>query len=92
MFDAQSHPRQALVGVAVAAAVAGICQHLRLEPGGEMGPAHAWGTRAGTPGRVDGARELVIPHTAHIAAYRVTNRTLEIIAFLHEAQQWPDHR
>jgi toxin ParE1/3/4 len=46
---------------------------------------------SGRPGRVDGTRELVIPHTAHIAAYRITNRTLEIIAFIHESQQWPDH-
>ena len=34
---------------------------------------------------------VIIPHTAHIAAYRITNRTLEIIAFIHESQQWPDH-
>jgi len=45
---------------------------------------------SGRPGRVDGTRELVIPHTAHIAAYRITNRTLEIIAFIHTSQEWPD--
>jgi len=45
---------------------------------------------SGRPGRVDGTRELVIPHTAHIAAYRITNRTLEIIAFIHESQEWPE--
>ena len=46
---------------------------------------------SGRPGRVDGTRELVIPHTAHIAAYRISSRTLEISAFIHESQQWPDH-
>jgi len=45
---------------------------------------------SGRPGRVDGTRELVIPRTAHIAAYRITDRTLEIIAFIHESQQWPN--
>lgn len=45
---------------------------------------------SGRPGRVGGTCELVIPHTAHIAAYRVTDRTLEIIALIHEAQEWPD--
>ena len=45
---------------------------------------------SGRPGRVDGTRELVIPHTAHIAAYRISGRTLEIIAFIHESRQWPD--
>ncbi len=42
---------------------------------------------SGRPGRVDGTRELVIPRTAHIAAYRITDRTLEIIAVIHESQQ-----
>jgi plasmid stabilization system protein ParE len=45
---------------------------------------------SGRPGRVDGTRELVIPHTAHIAAYRITDNALELIAFIHESQQWPD--
>jgi plasmid stabilization system protein ParE len=54
-------------------------QHLKRHP------------ESGRPGRVDGTRELVIPHTAHIAAYRITNCTLAIIAFIHESQQWPDH-
>jgi len=45
---------------------------------------------SGRPGRVDGTRELVIPHTAHIAAYRITNGTLDIIAFIHTSQEWPD--
>lgn len=44
---------------------------------------------SGRPGRVDGTRELVIPRTGYIAPYRIANRTLEIIAFIHESRQWP---
>lgn len=44
---------------------------------------------SGRPGRVDGTRELVIPHTAYIAVYRISDRSLEIIALIHESQQWP---
>ena len=73
---ARDSPRNArLVRERIAEAV----QQLTLHP------------ESGRSGRVDGTRELVIPHTAHIAAYRITNRTLEIIAFIHESQQWPDH-
>ena len=73
---ARDSPRSArLVRERIAQAI----QQLQLHP------------ESGRPGRVDGTRELVIPHTAHIAAYRITNRTLEIIAFIHESQQWPDH-
>jgi toxin ParE1/3/4 len=43
----------------------------------------------GRPGHVDGTRELVIPHTAYIAVYRATGRSLEIIALIHESRQWP---
>jgi toxin ParE1/3/4 len=60
----------------------------RIEEAVQQLKLHA---ESGRPGRIDGTRELVIPHTVHIAAYRITNRTLEIIAFLHESQQWPDH-
>ena len=73
---ARDSPRNArLVRERIAQAV----QQLTLHP------------ESGRPGRVDGTRELVIPHTAHSAAYRITNRTLEIIAFMQESQQWPDH-
>ncbi len=62
---ARDSPRQArLVRDRIEEAV----QQLKLHP------------ESGRPGRVDGTRELVIPHTAHIVAYRITNRTLEIIA------------
>ena len=45
---------------------------------------------SGCPGRVDGTRELVIARTSHIAAYRITDRTLEILAFIHTSQRWPE--
>jgi toxin ParE1/3/4 len=40
----------------------------------------------GRPGRVDGTRELVIPHTAHIAVYRIADNSFEIIALIHESR------
>lgn len=58
--------------------ITGAVQQLRLQP------------ESGRPGRVDGTRELVVSHTSHIVAYRVNNGMLEIIAIMHEAQQWPD--
>jgi toxin ParE1/3/4 len=44
---------------------------------------------SGRPGRLDGTRELVIPHTAHIAVYRVSGGSLEIVALIHESRQRP---
>ena len=45
----------------------------------------------GRPGRVDGTRELVISRTPFIVVYRVKPRAarIELIRFLHGAQQWP---
>lgn len=45
--------------------------------------------QSGRPGRVDGTRELIIPHTAHIAVYRITGSSLEVVALIHESRQWP---
>jgi toxin ParE1/3/4 len=44
---------------------------------------------SGRPGRADGTRELVVPHTSYILVYRVNAGVLEIIAFIHESRQWP---
>lgn len=44
----------------------------------------------GRPGRVEGTRELVIPRTPYIAAYRVRGRTVRILRVLHGARRWPD--
>lgn len=43
----------------------------------------------GRPGRVQGTRELLVPRTRFIIAYRVGD-AVEVAALLHTAQQWPD--
>lgn len=45
--------------------------------------------RAGRPGRVPDTRELVIPGTPFIVVYRLRAERIEVIRFLHGAQQWP---
>jgi len=44
----------------------------------------------GRAGRVHGTRELVIPGTPYIAAYRVKNDNIEILRIIHGARKWPD--
>lgn len=44
----------------------------------------------GRPGRVEGTRELVIPRTPYIAAYRIRGHTVRILRVLHGARRWPD--
>lgn len=44
----------------------------------------------GRPGRIEGTRELVIPRTPYIAAYRIERKTVTILRVLHGAQEWPD--
>lgn len=44
----------------------------------------------GRSGRVAGTRELVIPGTPFIAAYRLAKRQIEILALIHTARQWPE--
>jgi toxin ParE1/3/4 len=44
----------------------------------------------GRVGRVEGTRELVIPRTPYIAAYRIAGDTVRVLRLLHGAQQWPD--
>jgi toxin ParE1/3/4 len=48
----------------------------------------------GRSGRKKGTRELVINRTPFILVYRVKRRTkrIEIVHFLHGAQQWPTGR
>jgi toxin ParE1/3/4 len=43
----------------------------------------------GRQGRVDGTRELSVPRTRFIIAYRVRSGVVEIAALVHDAQQWP---
>ena len=44
----------------------------------------------GRQGRVMGTRELVIPRTSYIVAYRVRGQIVEVLAVQHAAQQWPE--
>ena len=45
----------------------------------------------GRPGRISGTRELVVPGTRYVIAYRVRGERLEIIAVFHGRQRWPRH-
>jgi len=43
----------------------------------------------GRDGRVAGTRELVVPGTPFIVAYRVTRQEIWILAIIHGARRWP---
>lgn len=45
--------------------------------------------KMGRVGRVKGTRELVISRTPFIAVYRIMGKRIEILRFLHGAQNWP---
>jgi toxin ParE1/3/4 len=44
----------------------------------------------GRPGRVAGTRELVVPRTPYIVAYRLGRGAIEIVGVIHGARRWPD--
>jgi len=44
---------------------------------------------AGRPGRVAGTRELTVPRTKYLIAYRTVRTSVQILAILHGAQRWP---
>ena len=44
----------------------------------------------GKTGRVPGTRELVVPGTPYLVAYRVRRDSVAILRVLHGAQRWPD--
>ena len=46
--------------------------------------------RIGRPGRITGTRELVVGGTPYVAAYRLREQVVEIIAVIHGARRWPD--
>lgn len=51
--------------------------------------------KLGRAGRLRGTRELVVSGTPYIVVYRVSDRDpgqVQVIAFLHGAQQWPTVR
>jgi toxin ParE1/3/4 len=43
----------------------------------------------GRPGRVAGARELVVSGTPYVIPYRLRGDRLEVIAVFHGRQRWP---
>jgi toxin ParE1/3/4 len=45
---------------------------------------------SGKVGRVPGTRELVIPGTSYIAAYKINPDEVVIAAVLHGRQDWPN--
>jgi toxin ParE1/3/4 len=45
----------------------------------------------GRPGRITGTRELVVPDTPYLIAYRIRSDRVEIIAVFHVRQKWPPH-
>ncbi|MDE1995157.1 MAG: type II toxin-antitoxin system RelE/ParE family toxin [Rhizobiaceae bacterium] len=46
--------------------------------------------QSGRLGRIEGTRELVVPHTPYIAAYLVTENRVRILRVIHGAKMWPD--
>lgn len=44
----------------------------------------------GRSGDISGTRELVIPGTSYVVAYRVTEDSVEVLFVQHGAQLWPD--
>lgn len=44
----------------------------------------------GREGRVEATRELVVPDTPFIVAYRIVRKRVEILAVIHGARRWPD--
>ena len=46
--------------------------------------------QSGRPGRIAGTRELVIPRSPYLLAYRVDGPSVLVLRVLHAAQSWPD--
>lgn len=44
----------------------------------------------GRPGRVQGARELVIAGSLYIVVYILGDSEIQIVAIIHSAVRWPD--
>jgi len=41
-------------------------------------------------GRVAGTREVVVPGTSYLAAYRVREDAIHVLAIMHGAREWPE--
>ena len=46
--------------------------------------------KAGRIGRVAGTREVVVPGTSYMVAYRIVEDMIQVLAILHGAQEWPE--
>lgn len=44
----------------------------------------------GRPGEIRGTRELVVPGTPYIVAYRVLETRVEVLFVQHGAREWPE--
>jgi toxin ParE1/3/4 len=45
---------------------------------------------AGRVGRVAGTREIPITGTPYVAAYRIVENSIHVLAVFHGAEQWPE--
>ncbi len=43
----------------------------------------------GRQGRIKGTRELVVPNSSYIVAYRIKDESVEILRVIHAARKWP---
>ena len=44
----------------------------------------------GRKGRIEGTRELVVPGTPFVVAYRIQSGELAVLAIMHGARRWPE--
>lgn len=68
---------QPLLGNRIADALLNACAQIRSFPD------------SGRPGRVEGTREVVLTGTPYIAAYKVGDALITILAIIHGARRWP---
>jgi toxin ParE1/3/4 len=45
---------------------------------------------AGRIGRVANTREIVVPGTSYLVAYRIREDMIHVLAIMHAARQWPE--
>jgi addiction module RelE/StbE family toxin len=45
---------------------------------------------AGRIGRVANTREIVVPGTSYLVAYRILEDMIHVLAIMHAARQWPE--
>lgn len=45
---------------------------------------------SGRIGRVEGTREITVPGTSYLVAYKILENMIHVLAILHGAQEWPE--